>query len=244
MLTDINPKLPMRDKDTTRDFYLDKLGFQEFGTGDYTGYLMVEKDNVQIHFFEFRELDPKENYGQVYIRSNDIDRLYQSMLDNKLSIHPNGHLETKPWGQREFAMLDPDNNLLTFGQNIENIGGARIKKMSPQLVVTNIERSMEFYGNKLGFDVDFRYENFYAGIAKDGYSIHLKEGTPSIEERKKKKDNEELDIVFSVENIHELYKEYSNKSVEFIQSLREMPYGKEFYVTDPDGYIIAFLEEV
>ena len=108
----------MRDKDTTRDFYLNKLGFQEFGNGDYAGYLMVQKDNVQIHFFEFRELDPKENYGQVYIRSNDIDKLYQSMLDNKLSIHPQGYLETKPWGQREFAMLDPDNNLLTFGQSV------------------------------------------------------------------------------------------------------------------------------
>jgi hypothetical protein len=25
-------------------------------------------------------------------------------------------LETKPWGQREFSLLDPDNNLLTFGE--------------------------------------------------------------------------------------------------------------------------------
>ncbi|TCK80661.1 bleomycin resistance protein [Albibacterium bauzanense] len=118
MLTDINPKIPMRDKAATREFYLNKLGFQEFGNADYDGYLMVQKDSIQIHFFEFRELDPKENYGQVYIRTDDIDALYQSMLDKKLSIHPNGHLQTKPWGQREFSMLDPDSNLLTFGQNI------------------------------------------------------------------------------------------------------------------------------
>jgi hypothetical protein len=26
-------------------------------------------------------------------------------------------LENKPWQQREFALLDPDNNLLTFGQS-------------------------------------------------------------------------------------------------------------------------------
>jgi len=118
MLTDINPKLPMRDKTATRDFYLNKLGFKEFGSADYPGYLMVEKDNIQIHFFEFKELDPKENYGQVYIRTNDIDNLYQSMLDNNVSIHPAGHLQTKPWQQREFALLDPDNNLLTFGQSV------------------------------------------------------------------------------------------------------------------------------
>jgi hypothetical protein len=26
--------------------------------------------------------------------------------------------------------------------------------------------------------------------------------------------------------------------------LRDMPYGKEFYVADPDGNIIGFLEEL
>jgi catechol 2,3-dioxygenase-like lactoylglutathione lyase family enzyme len=118
MLTDINPKLPMRDKNVTRAFYINMLGFKVFGNADYDGYLMVEKDKIQIHFFEFKELDPKENYGQVYIRTNDIDGLYQSLLDIKTSIHPNGKLETKPWGQKEFSVLDPDNNLLTFGQSV------------------------------------------------------------------------------------------------------------------------------
>ena len=118
MLTDINPKLPMRDKAATRDFYINKLDFQEFGSGDFDGYLMVQKDNIQIHFFEFKELDPKGNYGQVYIRTDDIDKYYQLLLDKKISIHPNGYLQIKPWGQREFALLDPDNNLLTFGQKM------------------------------------------------------------------------------------------------------------------------------
>ncbi|MBK8290507.1 MAG: VOC family protein [Flammeovirgaceae bacterium] len=116
MLIAINPKLPMRNKAVTRDYYINKLGFTEFGSADYEGYLMVEKDKIQIHFFEFKELDPKENYGQVYIRSNSIEELYLSFLDKKVAIHPNGHLETKPWKQREFSLLDPDNNLLTFGE--------------------------------------------------------------------------------------------------------------------------------
>jgi hypothetical protein len=118
MLTAIHPKLPMRDKSATRDYYINQLNFQEFGSADYDGYLMVQKDNIQIHFFEFKELDPKENYGQVYIRTDDIDKFYQQLLDKKISIHPNGHLAMKPWGQKEFALLDPDNNLLTFGQSI------------------------------------------------------------------------------------------------------------------------------
>jgi hypothetical protein len=119
MLTEVNPKLPMQNKAATKDYYLNKLGFRLFGDNDFDGYLMIQKDNVQIHFFEFKDLDPKENYGQVYIRTNDIDNLYQMLLNKKTSIHPNGHLETKPWGQREFSILDPDNNLLTFGQNIK-----------------------------------------------------------------------------------------------------------------------------
>ena len=118
MLTDINPKLPMRNKNVTREFYINKLGFKVYGSADFDGYLMMEKDQIQIHFFEFKELDPKENYGQVYIRTNNIDDLYQSLLDINTTIHPNGPLETKPWGQKEFSVLDPDNNLLTFGQSL------------------------------------------------------------------------------------------------------------------------------
>ena len=100
MFTAIHPKLPMRDKTVTRNFYMHQLGFREFGNADYSGYLMMEKDNIQIHFFEFKALDPKENYGQVYIRTDDIDNLYQSLLNNKAIIHPNGALQTKPRGKK------------------------------------------------------------------------------------------------------------------------------------------------
>lgn len=118
MLTAIHPKLPMRNKTVTKEFYIGKLGFRNFGSADYDGYLMLEKDSIQIHFFEFKELDPKENYGQVYIRTADIDNIYQEALDKKLAITTAGHIQTKPWGQREFSLLDPDNNLLTFGQTL------------------------------------------------------------------------------------------------------------------------------
>jgi catechol 2,3-dioxygenase-like lactoylglutathione lyase family enzyme len=118
MLTQINPKLPMRNKTLTRDYYVDGLGFEAYGDADYDGYLMLQKDNVQIHFFEFTALVPEDNYGQVYIRTDDVDALYQSCLEKNLTIHPAGHLHIKPWGQKEFSMLDPDHNLLTFGQQV------------------------------------------------------------------------------------------------------------------------------
>ena len=118
MLTDIHPKLPMRNKKITREFYSNQLGFNQFGSADFNGYLMMEKEQIQIHFFEFKGLDPKENYGQVYIRTDNIDVFYKSLLEKQTEIHPNGKLEIKPWGQKEFSILDPDSNLLTFGQNL------------------------------------------------------------------------------------------------------------------------------
>jgi len=120
---------------------------------------------------------------------------------------------------------------------------SKIKKMSPQILVADIDRSIEFYTKKLGFDLDFKYEDFYAGIIKDGYSIHLKLGNPLTEERKNKRENEHLDIVFSVEDVEDLYNEFVNKSVEITHPLCDRPYGKEFYIADPDEYIFAFLEE-
>lgn len=118
MLTDINPKLPMRNINTTKNYYVNTLGFEVFGTHRSTDYLMVQKDNIQIHFFVHNTLNPSENYGQVYIRVNNIEAIYQSLLDKNVAIHPNGHLATKPWGQREFSLLDPDHNLLTFGETV------------------------------------------------------------------------------------------------------------------------------
>jgi len=115
MLTQINPKLPMRNKLITKEFYISKLGFKEFGTADYDGYLMVEKDNIQIHFFEYKDLNPLENYGQVYIRTKNINDWYQSINDKNIKCNK---LEIKPWKQIEFSVLDPDNNLLTFGESL------------------------------------------------------------------------------------------------------------------------------
>lgn len=117
MLSAIYPKLPMRDPSVTKAWYTDQLSFEV--SADYGDYLIIRKDAVEIHFFIFRDLNPLDNYGQVYIRVSDIDKLYQDLVSHQVAIHPNGPLEDKMWGMREFALLDPDHNLLTFGQSID-----------------------------------------------------------------------------------------------------------------------------
>jgi hypothetical protein len=116
MLTSVIPKLPMRLKSQTKSYYICQLGFSEMA--DYGDYLLLEKDGIEIHFFEFKTLDPLENYGQIYIRTNQIEALYNQLLDANVTIHPNAPLQQKPWGQIEFSLLDPDNNLITFGQAV------------------------------------------------------------------------------------------------------------------------------
>ncbi|MFT3885343.1 MAG: VOC family protein [Flavobacteriales bacterium] len=114
MILSVHPKLPMRDKAITRAYYEHGLGFRM--AAEYDDYLIVQHDAIELHFFLFRELDPKANDGQVYFRTDAIDELYRAFQARGVAIHPNGALADKPWGQREFALLDSDHNLLTFGQ--------------------------------------------------------------------------------------------------------------------------------
>jgi catechol 2,3-dioxygenase-like lactoylglutathione lyase family enzyme len=106
----------MRNKSETRAFYIDGLGFRDISAQDYEAYLIVEKDGAEIHFFLHTSLDPHENYGQIYIRTDAIEAWHNLATTKKLQFATHGSLETKPWGQREFSLLDPDHNLITFGQ--------------------------------------------------------------------------------------------------------------------------------
>jgi len=126
---------------------------------------------------------------------------------------------------------------------MQSSGYTKLKKMSPQFLVTDLDKSVEFYTKLLGFEVAFRYEDFYVEINRDGHSIHLK-WTDSFESKKETTIvNENLDLLFSVDQIASLYEDFSNKPIEITQALRDMPYGREFYISDPDGYLIAFVEE-
>ena len=64
MLTQIIPKLPMRNKAITKEFYITQLGFKDISSEDYEGYLLMERDNIEIHFFEFKELTQKKIMGK------------------------------------------------------------------------------------------------------------------------------------------------------------------------------------
>jgi hypothetical protein len=76
---------------------------------------------VELHFFTHRELVPIESTAGCYIRVLDVDSIYTACSANglpKSGIPRMEQLENKPWGLREFAIVDPDGNLLRIGQII------------------------------------------------------------------------------------------------------------------------------
>ena len=110
----IIPKLPAKDLAVTKSFY-EKLNFQQVG-GTYPDYLMMCRDEIEIHFFLYEELNAPENYGMCYLRITGIDAFYSDLqkIENEFSCL--GKLEVKPWKQKEFSITDDDNNQLTFGE--------------------------------------------------------------------------------------------------------------------------------
>ncbi len=118
-----------------------------------------------------------------------------------------------------------------------------VTSAAPQFLVDDLDATLAFYKDVLGFHVDFVYENFYAGISLGGGTIHLKCAPKLPEERKLRKDNEHLDAYFTVQDIQSLFNEWTSKKVAIARALETRPWGmRDFYVEDPDGYILCFGE--
>ncbi len=114
--------------------------------------------------------------------------------------------------------------------------------VAPVLQVSDLRRSIAYYRNRLGFDLEFEYEGFYASVLRDGCRVHLKCAERSGRDQKAFEAAENLDACFGVVDAEVLVSELSASGASISMSLRDMPYGREFYVRDPDGYILGFVQ--
>ena len=82
-------------------------------------------------------------------------------------------------------------------------------------------------------------------MSRDGVPIHLK-CAPKLEaERSQRKSEEHLDAYLAVAGVHDLYQELKQRGARIAKPLEERPWGVvDFYVEDPDGYILCFAESV
>ena len=116
--------------------------------------------------------------------------------------------------------------------------------IAPQFLVDHLDRSVAYYRDQLGFTLDFKYQSFYASVARDGFAIHLKHASKLSEERKHRKENEHLDAHISVSGIRDLFNELETRGAQIIKPLEERPWAcLDFYAEDPDGYILCFSEQ-
>ena len=116
--------------------------------------------------------------------------------------------------------------------------------IAPQFLVDNLDRAIAYYRDKLGFELDFDYESFYASVTRDGFAIHLKHAPKLAGDKEHRKQNEHLDAYISVSGIRALFSELEMRGARIIKPLEERPWGcLDFYVEDPDGYILCFSEQ-
>ena len=116
----------------------------------------------------------------------------------------------------------------------------------PELVVSNINISKDFYVNMLGFKIEYeREEDKFGNI-----QLMLEEGSEDELSQMEYPFGKGINFTFGVDNIDELYSKFKIKKnllkrdIE-IREFRvndEIIYTKEFSILDPDGYFIRISE--
>lgn len=94
--------------------FFEGLGFVRGGA--YPNYGIVSRDGVQLHFWLCSDPAIPQATG-CRIVVDDINALFAEFAARAV-IHPNGELCDRPWGTREFSILDIDGNLITFQESI------------------------------------------------------------------------------------------------------------------------------
>jgi catechol 2,3-dioxygenase-like lactoylglutathione lyase family enzyme len=116
MLEKLSPILPARDIAAAEAFWA-RLKFETVYRDE--AYLLMKRDDAELHFFHDPALEPARNDHGAYLRPSDVDALSAEIA--ALGLPDRGvprfvPAEDKPWGMRELALVDPDGNLIRAGQ--------------------------------------------------------------------------------------------------------------------------------
>jgi catechol 2,3-dioxygenase-like lactoylglutathione lyase family enzyme len=115
-----------------------------------------------------------------------------------------------------------------------------------QLFVRNVQRSCDFYTEKLGFTVEFTYGDppFYGQVRRDHARLNLRlVSEPVFVEGIREREHllSASITVASADEVKQLFLSYQAAEVRFSQTLKKEPWGaRTFVVIDPDGNLILF----
>jgi catechol 2,3-dioxygenase-like lactoylglutathione lyase family enzyme len=113
----------------------------------------------------------------------------------------------------------------------------------PQLYVSDVVASSEFYSRMLGFSVAFTYGEppFYGQVFRDGVRLNLRHVDAPVVDPGRRDTEQLLAASITLADAEPLFVEYQNAGVEFVQPLRTEPWGaRTFVVRDPDGNLLLF----
>jgi predicted enzyme related to lactoylglutathione lyase len=120
---------------------------------------------------------------------------------------------------------------------------SQLRSFAPQLLVDDLGRAMAFYRDVLGFSFGPPWQGFYAIGERDGFAVHLKCAPKTAADRAHRRNEEHLDIYADVAGVRALYDDCRARGATIIKPLEHTPWGTlDFYLLDPDGYILAFGE--
>jgi catechol 2,3-dioxygenase-like lactoylglutathione lyase family enzyme len=118
-----------------------------------------------------------------------------------------------------------------------------IKGIIPQLRTTDIQASVQFYTDKLGFALEFIHQDFYAGVSAGGQIIHLKlvdERDPSIDYVD---DGGHLHLYIEVDGVAAFAEQLRSRGVRLVDEVHETAWStREFVIQDDQGHTLYFGE--
>jgi len=129
----------------------------------------------------------------------------------------------------------------------------KFNKITPNLVVADMEKSLKFYRDVLGFSVSQTVPDkapfIFAWMKRVDADIFLnanmppQPGEPDLYAGKPVGGGT-LSLYLVMEGIDDLYAKVQQEKVPIVVKMHKQFYGmKEFAVHDPDGYLLIFAEE-
>ena len=104
---------PCIDMAESRRFY-EAAGFTVDAYDE--GYLFVIRDGGELlHLVAAPELDRAANRSACYLHCPHTDEWHEQWSEAGLPV---SMLEDRPWGMREFSVIDPSGNLIRVGRNL------------------------------------------------------------------------------------------------------------------------------
>jgi catechol 2,3-dioxygenase-like lactoylglutathione lyase family enzyme len=118
----------------------------------------------------------------------------------------------------------------------------KFTRSNPHLPVKDLKQTLEFYRNKLGFSNEWTYGDKDGGIQRDDMHLLFAED-PDFASAINNGEHR-LPLMWFVENIEEVLKEFKERNIEIVDNLELHPYGlKEFAFMDINGYYIRVAEQ-